>query len=274
MRATLAASLLIWLGVAGCARDEGEKPADPKGVAEAQSRLAATPEQASLWQKAAGTALGLEKAPVVENPVVPRPRVSFPDRKAPEPEVSAQFSASATGVRVLSAPDLPDRAFEGAAKVLQAEGDRLVLDFGNQRVLNLQIRVGGSPLRAAAGAFAQVDLRIRRGQQARREIIAIRLAENDGILSVLESGREPIALKVPLFQLTARQVGNPEAGTMPVEIRVGSESKVLAPGQSAEFSDGRLTVLLESSTAVTGAAAAADAEGPPFAMRLRAWPTQ
>jgi len=160
----------------------------------------------------------------------------------------------------------------GAGYITQLEGDRLVLDLGDQRVLTLQIRVGGSPLRAAAGTFAQVDLRTR-GLQARREIIAIRLAENDGILSVRETGREPIAVKVPLFQLTARQVGKPEAGTMPVEIRVGSESKVLAQGQSAEFPDGRLTVLLESSTAVTGAAAAADAEGPPFAMRLMAWPT-
>ena len=273
MRIASIACLLITLAsISGCARDDSEKPVDAKGVAEAQGRLAATPEQAKLWDAAArsGAAQGVQKAPMVENPVVPRPRVSVQDRKAQI--ATARLAADATDVHILSAPELPGGAFEGSAKVLQAEGDRLELDLGNQRILSLQARVGGRALRAKADEFGRVDLRLGGNPRSPREIVAVRLPGNDGMLSVLETGREPVVVKVPLFELIAQQVGKPEAHTMAVEVRVGSESRVLAQGQRAEFPARRLVVLLISSTAYTGPAAEG-VEGMPFGMQLIGWST-
>jgi hypothetical protein len=272
MRILIAAVIPIALAaLASCVRESGEKPADAKSMAKAQSRLATTPEQARLWEKAAGSdaAGGLEKLPVVENPVAPRPRITVTDRKAPG--VAAAPTAAGTGVRILSVPQLPESGFTGAAKVLRVEGDRLELDLGNRRILSLEARAAGVSLRAATGGFGRLELRLR--EVPRSEIIAVRLQDEEGVLSVLETGRQPLAVKIPLFELAARQVGDAKDNTMQVEVRVGTESKTLAQGQTAEFPLSRLTVGLVSSSARTGAAAAR-AEGMPFAMRLLAWPTR
>ena len=274
MRIAFAATILLPLaGMAGCAREDAQKPADAKSVAEAQGRLATTPEQARLWQQAAGAdvARGLEKLPAAEQPVAPRPRITVTDRKVPS--VAPASAGVPTGVRILIAPRLPEGTFFGVAKVLRAEGDQLELDLGNERILTLEARAAGASLRATTGGSGRLDLRLRDDPQARQEIVAVRLSDADGILSVLETGAEPVTVEVPLFELTARQVGETKDNTMRVEVRVGAQSATLAQGQTAEFPGSRLVVGVVSSSAYTGAAAGR-AEGMPFAIRLLAWPAR
>lgn len=271
MHTTLAGPLALacLVSMAACSDGESRQLTDAKR-AEAQGRLATTPEQARLWAAASRTegARGLEEIPVVANPVTSRRPVAVPDRKAADagPQLAASIP---TGVRILAAPELPTRGFSGAARVLRAEGERLELDLGDQRTLTLLVRTAGRPLRAAPEGLGRLDLRLSDDPRGGREIIAMRL-DGDAILSVLETGPKPVAVEVPLFGLTARQVGEAKGNTMQVEIRVGSESKVLAQGETAEFPASRLAVGLVASPAYTGAAAAS-LEGPPFGMRLIAW---
>jgi hypothetical protein len=274
MQIAWAALTVILLAVtAGCGSEDAQKPRDARSVAEAQSRLATTPEQSRLWQKAgdAEMAGGLDQIPVVEQPVTQRPRITVADRK--EPRAAPVSAPSPTGVRILAAPELPDGSFTGAAKVLRADGEQLDLDLGDKRILSLLVRAAGASLRATTGAFGRLDLRVRDDPHARREIIAVRLENGDGILSVIETGLEPVAVEVPLFELTARQVGEAKGNALPVEIRVGKESRTLTQGQTAEFPGSRIVVGVVSSVAYTGAAAAR-AEGRPFALGLKAWPAK
>jgi len=260
--------------VSGCTPFESEKPKDSKGIAEAQSQLAATPEQARLWKEAVekAAASGLEKAPLAEHPVAPRQRVVAQNRVAQGKPF--QFPRElVAGIRVVSAPAVDGDRFSGTAQVVRAEGEQLELDLGQRRILTLVARARGGPLRARVGEKTELDYRVKEDPFERRLILALRMENGDGVMSVLESGRKPVSVPIPMFDLSAMQVGKPEKNVMDVEVRVGRERKVLAQGQVAEFPGSRLTVGLVASVAYTGADVYR-AEGNPYAIQLVAWPTR
>lgn len=269
------AVLTLTLLASGCTRPQSEKPRDFKGIAEAQSQLAATPEQARLWKEAVEKASesGLERAPLVERPVTSRQRVAAPNRAAEGKQVQLPKEL-VTGIRIVSAPAVVEDqfSFSGAAVVVRAEGEQLELDLGQGRMLRLVARARGGPLRAKVGEKTQVDYRVRGDPFERHSILALRMENGDGVVSVLESGSKPVMVPVPLFDLSAMQVGKPDKNTMNVEVRVGRERKVLAQGQIAEFLGSRLSVGLVTSIAFTGADLHR-IEGNPYAIQLVAWPT-
>jgi hypothetical protein len=267
MRPNLAILIIaLLLLLTGCPHQEG--------TAETQSKLAIAQSQTRLWQAAAkdAAASGLDKLPVVESPVVPRPRVTVQDRRVQAQPFSFPKELVA-GVRVISAPELPDARFAGVARVARTEGERVDVEFGEGRVLSLHVRAGNSPLRAASNEKVRLDYRLRDDPSDRQLIVALLMQNGEGFASILETGRTPVAVHVPLFDLSAMQVGEADKNTMAVEVRVGKERKVLTQGQIVEFAVSRLSVGLVASAAYTGGAAAR-AEGNPYAIRIVAWPTR
>lgn len=275
MRRKLAIEVLILpVLFAGCSRLDSDGTRDAASAAEAQGRLAATREQAQLWKAAAkhAAAGGLDKLPVVENPVAQRPRVAVQDRRVQAQPFSFPKDLVA-GVQVIAAPELPEARFAGVAQVARSEGERVDLDLGERRILSLYVRAGSSPLRIASEEKVRLDYRVSDDRSGRRAIVALRMQDGTGVVSLLESGSAPIAVQVPLFDLSATQVGMADKYTMDVEVRVGKERKVLSQGQVGEFPASRLSVGLVASVAHAGAQAA-ETEGSPYAIRIIAWPTR
>ena len=272
MYRTLATSILVSLQVLGCARLNIEPPPAAARAAEAQSHLAATPQQAQLWKIASQDAAsrGLETVPLVDRPVSVRQRVAT-ETQVVQPQPFQFPKELIAGVRITSAPALPQGRFAGEVQVTRIESERIEVDLGDRRILSFYARAGGSPLRTVAGEKVQLDYRFNDDPFNRREILALRMANGDGVLSILESGYTPVTVQVPLFALTATQLAKAENDTADVDVRVGNERKILAQGQIADFPDSRLSVGLVASIAYTGASVAR-AEGNPYAIRLVAWP--
>lgn len=275
MRPNLAILIFVLAGViAACSRSDIDARRDAKGTAEAQSRIAVGQEQQKLWQAAAAhaTGSGLEKLPIVENAVAPRLRVAVQDRRA-QAQTSDFPKGLVAGVEVVSAPQLPDARFAGVAQVAGVEGERVDLDLGEQRIMSLRVRAGGNPLRILSNETVRLDYRAMDSPSGRHAIVAVRMQNDDGAASVVESSRAPIAVQIPLFDLSAMQVGRTENDTMSVELRVGKERKVLVQGGIAEFPASRLTVGVVGSVA-RAAGQAAETEGNPYALRIVAWRTR
>jgi hypothetical protein len=146
------------------------------------------------------------------------------------------------------------------------------LDLGQGRLLSFSARARGGPLRLTTGENVQLDLRTRDDPRDRQVVLALR-APQDGLVSILESGPRPVSIDIPMFRLNARQVGQPERGTMGVEVTVAGERRTLTQGQIADFAEGNLTVGVASSSAHVGADAFR-AEGNPYAIQLIAWVTR
>jgi hypothetical protein len=241
-------------------------------MSQAMSQTATTDEQKRLWREAAAKATELKAAAVLQRPVEKRQRVAVPEVRVP-PKPASLPRDMASGARVLAAPELTEGRFAGKATVLRAEGERLELDLGDNRVLAILAKIGGAPARVRQGATVELDYRVRDDPFDRQSRLALRLPEGGGLVSVLEGGTRPVTLQVPMFQLTATQVGKPELNTMNVEVRVGGERQVLKVGEIGEFKKAGLSVGLLGSIAYEGDAAAAT-EGNPYAINLTAWTRQ
>jgi hypothetical protein len=244
---------------------------DAASDAQKQSELSTNQDQARLWKES--NKQGLEKIPQPGQAVEPRqpgaiPNTAVQSKPGPLPK------GLQGGVRIIALPQLPgerEKSFTNNAQVRRVEGEQIELDLGGQGQLVLFARARGGPLRANPGEQAQLDLRFRDDPFDRQQILALRLANGDGVVSALDSGDKPVTVNIPLFKLVATQTGNPEKNNMNVMVTVGGERKMLSPGQLVEFPEAGLTVGVVGSDAFVGESANA-AEGRPYALNIVAWP--
>lgn len=266
-------AVLVLIGVtclAGCRRDTELRSKD---AAERMSDVAADQKQAELWRQAAARenrSLGQFKA--ADAPVQSRRRVApTATPPQPQPQDATLPAQQPTAVQVLSAPGGPEQAYSGPATIRSISGERVEIDLGGARTIQLALRVRAGGLQARPGDPVQVEWRARDVPENRMEILALRTASGDGIVSVLDGGPRPVSVRVALFRLTATQTGTPEKGSLPVEVSVGDERQTLRQGQVAEFNSANLAVGVVASLAVSGEDVNRE-EGNPFAIRLLAWP--
>jgi hypothetical protein len=264
--------IVALLGAAACARQDEKQQLTTANTAEQMSKLAATPEQAELWKAAGARSDSLDQVPIVTQPVQTRARVEAPNQAAEAQVTTPQAAEAPNTARVLAVSELSEGAYRGPARIVNVQGDRVELDLGQNRRLAAVLRVRAAALQAKAGETVQVEFRRREDPHNRAEVLAVRAAGGQNIVSVLEGDTKPVQVTVALFQLTARQVGETARGTMPVEVRIGSERKTLTQGQTADFAGG-ITVGIVASQAVTGEDVNRE-EGNPYAIRLLAWPTK
>jgi hypothetical protein len=265
--------IIALLGAAACARQDEKQTLTMASTAEQMSKLAATPEQAELWKAAGARSDRLDQVPVVTQPVQQRARVEAPNRAAQAQVTTQQTAEAPTTARILDAPDMREDAYRGPARIVNVQGDRVEFDLGQNRRLSAVLRIKAASLKATTGDTVQIEFRRRDDPHNRAELLAVKAAGGQNMVSVLEGDTKPVQLRVPLFQLTARQVGEAARGTMPVEVSVGRERKTLAQGETADFASAGMTVGIVASQAVTGEDVSRE-EGNPYAIRLLAWPTE
>ncbi len=247
-------------------------PSRPSAVAQAQADLTLDTAQARLWAQAAtaGTGPAAPGLQVEGGAVRQRVAVRIPERPTQQgepvfpPEVQA-------GLAMLAAPALAE-PFSGPATVGSVRGEVLTLDLGQGRVLRLHAKVGGGPVRAAAGDSARLFYRTSGDPFFRNEAIDLQLP-GDRLVYALVGAEAPVRLEIPSAGVRAAQVEQPDSNTMAVAVTVGSERRTLRPGEQAEFPKARLTVKLLASVAVQGEAVHA-VEGDPYRIELLAWRTR
>jgi len=261
--------LAVGLLAAGC---RPKPPSDLPASARSQADLATDTAQARLWGGAADRAASAPAvARPVDTPVAARRRVEAPSRQVAEGPVT--FPAEMRGgLRLTALPELPAAGYAGPARVAKISGEQLDLEFGGTR-LSLLARVRGGPLRLKEREEVRLELRTREEPANRQRIVALRSPAGEGIVSALETGREPVSVSIKLFELVARQTGRSERGTMPVEVTVRGERRMMTQGELVDFKSAGLTVGLVGSTALTGPERF-QAEGNPYAIDLIAWPTK
>ena len=238
------------------------------------SELASDPEQQRLWKAALekNNANALENIPVPGEPVQARAQPTIPNKQVdgkPQP-LPAGMTA---GVRLIKSPELQGQEFKSTVRVRSVEGERLELDLGGQSTLSMFARARGGALRAAVGDTAQLDLRQRDDPYDRQQILALRFENGDGIVSALDSSDKPLTISIPIFQLTASQVGEIKQNAMSVAVTVGDSRQLLASGQTVVFEAAGLTVGIVGSSAYVGDQEPS-AEGRPYALYLVAWPNR
>jgi hypothetical protein len=173
----------------------------------------------------------------------------------------------AAGLRILAAPQIGSSGFFGEGRVTEAAGERVALDLPGAGSLVFLARAGGEPLRLAVGETVRVEYRGRFGPLDREEIVAVRSGPA-GIVSVLETGKIPVAVSVRLFNLVAHQVGESVGGVMDVELRVADSVARMPPGTMRDT--GGLRIALRASTG-SPTADKRKSEGNPYAINLVAW---
>jgi hypothetical protein len=257
----VAMALTLAFLVAGCKRRETK-------IAEQLSTLSTAPEQQRLWKQAAdqGMARGVLRLDKTDRPVRARQSSAVANRATPQRGVGPYFPPTVTSaVRITTTAGLANADYQGPAKVttVDASGEGLTLDFGNNKTITFQARVGGQTLGVMSGDSVSVDYRARSQRFNRRQIIAVRAPSGRGIARVTETGSGSLKVSVPLFNLAASQ----GTGTS-VDVSVGTASKTMIPGETAQL--GAVTVNLIASRAVTGQDALT-LEGSPYGIELIAW---
>ena len=194
---------------------------------------------------------------------------------APTPDPAGDGSSNsgfAAVAEILKEPDV-ERYF-GLARVASSDDQGLELDFklnsGQAQTIEFLARSAGRPFTAEVGTLARIDFRNRDDAFDRQQILAVRLANDDGIISVIDTNDKPVSVNVPLYFLSAKQVGDVADNMMNVEVKVRDETRTMKPGEVVEL--GNLTIGLKASTALQGAEVYRT-EGKPYAIELVAWPT-
>ncbi len=232
----------------------------------------ANPEaQKDLWKEAGARAeaAGLDQVPTPATAVEARTRATASNA----PTYDLQGAGSMNSGIAAVAEILNEPAFEryaGLAHVASSNDRGLELDLGQARTIEFLARAAGRPFRANVGALARIDFRNRDDAFDRQQILAVRLADGDGIVSVVDTQDTPVTVNVPLYFLSAKQVGDVVDNMMNVEVRVRDVTRMMKPGEVVEL--GNLTVGLKASTALQGAEIHRT-EGKPYAIELVAWPT-
>jgi hypothetical protein len=259
--------LVTALVVVGC-RQAAEPPSNETEAARSQAELSTDAEQARLWRELAeaGGAEGLAAAAIERGAVQQRAVVISPERST-----QAKYEAFPEGVEsalaILSLPEMAEDELTMTAQVVAADGEFLTLDLGDQGTLQVQAKVGGRSLMAAAGESAQV--RVSRGNPfERNDFLSIQL-ERETVLHALVGGAQPVRISAPELLLTATQTGEVEGNTMAVAVQVSrANARVLQVGEQTEVAG--LTVKVLASIAVQGEAAYA-LPGEPYRLEILAW---
>jgi len=241
-------------------------------AAESTSQLAASTKQKQLWQDAAdnGHAPGLERVPKVQNPVEPRKQPSQPGTSTPVPPQAVTIPPDVpSSIRIVGFPSDPGKTYEGPATVVDAAGDRVQLDLGAKRILSILARAGGRPIRLTAGETVSVTYLQNRGPRDQRVSIGILTANGFGIVQAAESSDNPVDLKVPLFNVNAKQRGSDPAEGVRVIVAPGVAPEDLKPGEIKTIAG--VTVFVVGSAGISKGAPAVPIEGKPYALNVLVW---
>lgn len=254
----------------GCA-PAPEAPKDAREAAQSQAELSANDDQAKLWQEAAetGTSEGMELLAVDGEAVERRDPVDVPDQ-AIKAEPKAYDESVQSALAVVAAVEL-EEPWSGQVRVVSTKGELLTLDLGDDRVVTLQTKVRGAPLRVAEDEAGELFFRV--GDPfARNDVLALKVKDDD-LLYSLVGGNEPVSFKVEAFGLSATQVGEPEGNTMAVKLSAAGETYTVTAGEQAVFRKIGLTVEVKASIAVQGESAYA-LPGRPYRIELLGWRTK
>ena len=232
---------------------------------------ATDPDQIRLWQEAGrrGVPPGIERLPIV-SPALQSPQAPpQPSTQTIAPGEGSLAPGVQTTVRLISVPDGGNWEYSGQAVVAEAEGERVELLVGTQRVVFVA-RLNKEPLGVTKGQTVDLVVRSTASVFNRREILAVRTASGAEIITALQTGSAPVTLIVALpgLTLTAAQVDKPFNGTMPVVIDVGGAKEPVKP--ASLFQTGGLSVRLLGSVArpvVDGV----PSDSSPYALDLIAW---
>lgn len=227
---------------------------------------AATPTQVRLWGEVDDLPAGLERLAIPVNPVSRSPGAQGVSRPlAPQPITMAGVQ---NGLQLLAASERGRWSYFGPATVLATSTVRIDLDLGGGRTMSVASRVAGQPISVAMGDTVAVAVESRPGDVERRQIVGLQTADGTTILTVVEGGFTPVEINLTLgtTTFTARQVGVPAKGTMPVQVVVGPVTETLMPGPPTPVNT--WTVRLVASIALplnTGRDAS------PYGVDLTAW---
>lgn len=243
------------------------------------SQTAVTPEQKQLWQDAAdkGDAPGLQRVPVVQDPVAQRTRSQVPGgQPKPGPPITIP-PGTEHELRIVVYPDDPFESYTGRATVAQIEqnGDFIELQLppgaaGKPRTLALLVRIDTNRLPVKVGEVVEVAYQLRRNPQVPNDVIAIRNSAGAGIGHVMQGANVLVQAVIPLFALNARQIDNQP--TAPVQFTgagVGPKPVDLTVGQTALVNG--LTVRVLGSIVAPGKAPPGLTEGSPFTLNVMVW---
>lgn len=251
----------------GCRRSPEARATEAASNA---SRLAASQEQAQLWQAAAKTGSpGLENVPTVLEPVAKRRGQSPPGRSTAVPPQPITIPAGVqSSVRIVDFPAEPAKSYDGPAIVVDAAGDRVRLDLGSKRILTVLARAGGAPVRVVAGETVRVAYRSEIDPLAQHVIIGFRNAAGAGIVNVVQAGVNPVEMIVPLFNITARQLGTEP--TSPIRVSGPNFApRDMSPGEIAAVGD--VTVFIVGSAGVGKGTDVGLIDGTPYALNVMVW---
>lgn len=241
------------------------------------SELAVTAEQKQLWQDAAnrGDAPGLERVPVLQDPVAqraPSQAPAVPSKPAPPPQPTIPQGVR-NEIRVVVYPNDPFATYTGPAKVedVDKSGERIQLALpGKLGMLTLLVRIDTKPLPVMVGDMVDVSYRARQNPRVPNDAIAIRAAGGAGIAHVMNGGNGPVQnVSIPLFNLNVEQ--RDEAG-LPVRISGPNVPKPidLAVNQIDSVGGGIMVRVLGSAGVQKGTNVGL-IEGAPFTLNVMIW---
>jgi hypothetical protein len=268
-----------WLaiGVIALAASVSCRPSAEEQAAETARNVAegaVSPQQKQLWQDAAkqGAASGLERVPVVREPVTKRERGV--------PPAQAQGAATETPtippgveseIRILVYPDKPFESYTGPATVAKVDqnNQRIELDLPGRGKLTLLVRIGGQPLPLQAKEVVRVTYQQRQNPQVPNDAIAIEKSGGAGIAHVIRGGSGPIQVVVPLFGVTATQLAAQPG--FPVQITGQAFLKPIDLRMGQTVQGAGLAVRLLGTTGVGPGTDVGLIEGSPFTINVMVW---
>jgi hypothetical protein len=263
---------LIALTVSVSCRPSAEKQA--ADAARNTSEAAASPQQKQLWQDAAkqGAAPGLERVPVVRDPVTKRQRIPAPTAQPQAPPTGTITIAQGvqSEIRILVYPNMPFESYTGPATVVGVDqnNERIQLNLGPRGTLTLLVRIGGQQLPLAKGETVNVSYQQRQNPQVPNDVIAIQKAGGAGIGHIIRGGTSPVQAVIPLFGITATQLAAQPG--LPVQVMGPALKPIdLTMGQTVPAGD--VTVRLLGSTGVGPGTDVGLIEGSPFTINVMVW---
>jgi len=166
----------------------------------------------------------------------------------------------------------------GTVKALPAEGGGVRLEHNLSKVRQNLTASGASPFGGASVAAvtsdatpsasaliapADVEYRVEQFHAGAEQVVGIR-SQGEVVAAAFKSGEAPVSVEVKTAGLTARQIEG-SSQELPVEIKVGGESRQLRAGEVGKF--GNIEVVIQASS--NKSAQRGQIEGAPYALRLQ-----
>jgi hypothetical protein len=255
----------------------GCRPSAEEQAAEAArntSEVAASPKQKQLWEDAAkqGAAPGLERVPVVQNPVTKRPRIPAPNAQPQAPPTGTITIPQGvqSEIRILVYPNMPFESYTGPATVVGVDqnNERIQLNLGPRGTLTLLVRIASQQLPLTKGETVNVAYQQRQNPLVPNDVIAIQKAGGAGIGHVIRGGTGAVQAVIPLFGITATQLAAQPG--FPVQV-IGPALKPIDLTMGQTVPAGDVTVRLLGSTGVAPGTDVGLIEGSPFTINLLVW---